>query len=223
MARTGPYRQRPFGNDTYLPAIVGPNALSIRNNLYHEYTAVLSLPLQHEFHVERTKKGIVAVGFYLDKTERAIQCSRRRHGGNCIEPYYPVPQRTGIPHPLFGELPPDPSPPECGFYIETLHLAGIVIQFSYRNAAGRLAIDEGEPKPAIGLSVVSRHTGEFTLEILKAEVKSERICILTKEPFRHSQFLVRLHDDEFHHEHCSLELLADEPPHRASTTTLVRN
>ena len=75
---------------------------------------------------------------------------------------------------------PQPFAAKFRAQVQTLHLADAVFKFMQRNASGELAIVFGQQQPSLGRSVVAGKSGQFLIEILKAQAEAQGLRVLEK-------------------------------------------
>src|SRR5439155_23615997 len=133
--------------------------------------------LEPELEELRARDRIEAVRRNRAESERAVERARRAHGRNRVETHGLVAPLPRCRHDRLGEASAQAGPARGGADVEALHLADPGPERAQGGAAGRLASHEGKEYGV----VVARKLRELTLEILKAEVETERSGVLLDE------------------------------------------
>src|SRR5215469_2718701 len=138
--------------------------------------------LQQEFHVERARIRIGAVGRDFLESELAVHGDGIFHDGlDGVEAHAAVADLAGLGEDAVGEDASQALTPELRTEVETLHLADVGVEFVQGDAGRQLSFIFSEQKAPVGRGVVTREMRKFGFEILEAEAEAQGLRIFQKK------------------------------------------
>ena len=123
----------------------------------------------------------MAIGGNVAKTESLVQALCIAHLRQRVEIHASITERARIDDEALGEGAADTGASERRAHEQPLHLAARVIERTQCAATGDRAVVAGEQQAAARWRVGAGQAGKFGVEVLEAEVDTERCLILREQ------------------------------------------